>query len=187
MPFAGGMVAFPGGKVDPSDVEQSAAVDARAWARRLRTSEAAALGFVNAAIRETHEETGIRLSPAVLRPWAHWVTPRFEPRRYDTWFFLVSLTGGEQPQDVSGEASAVRWITPSEAISRAERNEWGMLPPTWSVLADLAGYTSVADLPHGRDRIETITPGWVTDGDDVLILLPGDPRFPGDDPGDAPA
>lgn len=184
MPFAGGLVAFPGGGVDPSDVEPDRTIDARMWARRLRATEPAASGFVKAALRETNEETGIRLTPADLRPWAHWVTPRFESRRYDTWFFVAALPAGEQPRDVSGEASAVTWITPGEAIARAERGEWVMLPPTWAVLEDLAGYTSVADLPPGRDQIETVIPGWIEDGDAVLALLPGDPRYPGDDPGE---
>ena len=27
-------------------------------------------------------------TPAELRPWAHWITPEFEPRRYDTHFYI---------------------------------------------------------------------------------------------------
>src|SRR5690349_12761216 len=30
---------------------------------------------------------GLVLRSDLLRPWAHWCTPVFEPRRYDTWFF----------------------------------------------------------------------------------------------------
>jgi hypothetical protein len=32
--------------------------------------------------------------------------------------------------------------------------------------------------------IEDITPGWIDLGDSVVALLPGDPRYPGDDPGE---
>ncbi len=34
---------------------------------------------------------GLRLRSDLLRPWAHWTTPVFEPRRYDTWFFVAAL------------------------------------------------------------------------------------------------
>ena len=58
------------------------------------------------------ERRGLRVRSDLLRPWAHWVTPRFEPRRYDTWFFLAALPAGQQARDVSGEADRASWIEP---------------------------------------------------------------------------
>lgn len=34
-------------------------------------------------------EAGLRLTLDRLIPFAHWITPSFEPRRFDTRFFLV--------------------------------------------------------------------------------------------------
>lgn len=185
MPFAGGMVAFPGGGVDDDDV-RAALADAGAWASRLATDDTSARAFVNAALRETHEETGLTLRAADLQPWAHWVTPRFEPRRYDTWFFLAALPAGADAADRSGEASAVMWVRPDDAADLVARDEWVMLPPTIAVLAELAACGSVADaLARAESRVvPTVLPGWVDDGDRVWPLLPDDPRYPGDDPGE---
>ncbi|WP_298888330.1 NUDIX domain-containing protein [uncultured Serinicoccus sp.] len=65
MAFAAGMVAFPGGGVDPRDAEVGvpwAGPDARSWARRLGTGEAAARQLVTAAAREVFEECGVLLA-----------------------------------------------------------------------------------------------------------------------------
>ncbi|NDL60437.1 NUDIX domain-containing protein [Phytoactinopolyspora sp. XMNu-373] len=185
MAFAGGMVAFPGGSVDPADLEPTGAVDARIWAQRLGTTETAALGFVRAALRETEEETGLRLDAADLVPWAHWITPRFQPRRFDTWFFLARVPAEQQPQDVSGEATAVAWVAARTAIDKAATDEWTMLPPTRAIFEELSAFASVDDLPTDERAIEAITPGWLDLGDSVIALLPDDPRYPGDDPGES--
>lgn len=168
MAFAAGMLAFPGGKVDPADGADP--------------DEA----FVRAAIRETHEETGVVLAPGDLVPWAHWITPRFEERRYDTWFYLAALPPGQRTADVSGEASEVGWARPADALARGEAGEWVMLPPTAVVLDSLTGFATAAEaLAAGAGRpVDTVLPGWLDDGAQVWGLLPGDPDYPGDDPGD---
>jgi 8-oxo-dGTP pyrophosphatase MutT (NUDIX family) len=182
MAFAGGMLAFPGGGVEAVDVDPAGA-DAESWAARLGAEPAAAWAFVRAALRETEEETGVVLQPEDLVPWAHWITPRFEERRFDTWFFLAGLTAGQQPQDISGETEHVAWVRPDDALAAARVGESLMLPPTRLVLEELAAFDSViAALAAGVERtIETIMPAWIDDGAVVRALLPGDPEFPGDD------
>ncbi|WP_165367754.1 NUDIX hydrolase, partial [Phytoactinopolyspora endophytica] len=176
MAFAGGMVAFPGGSVDPADMTPLR--HSSEWAARLGTTESSVAGFVNAALRETQEETGVVLEPETLVPLAHWITPRFEERRFDTWFFAAEPPAGQEPRDVSGEASHVTWITPQDAIARAERGEWTMLTVTWAILEDLARYGTVDDVPRTRP-VEAVLPGWIDRGDDVLVLIPGDREYPG--------
>lgn len=185
MPFAAGMLAFPGGRVDAVD-ESAELADRSDWARRLGTDEESARASVNAARRELLEETTVTLAPSDLHPWAHWVTPRFEVRRFDTWFFLAALPGGQNPRDVSGEASHAEWAAPGPLLARAAVSEVNMLPPTQWVLGELATYSSVQDCLTAAQarRIETIMPGWVDDGEAVRVVLPGDAGFPGDDPGD---
>jgi len=138
------------------------------------------------ALSDLLDRRGLAVRSDVLAPWAHWVTPRFEPRRYDTWFFLAALPEGQQARDVSGEADRVAWMRPADVLSAAERGEVAMLPPTWAVLEDLAAHGSVAEAvaaAEGR-TLDTVMPGWVDDGGELRLLLPGDPGFPGDDPGD---
>ncbi|MGH9251131.1 MAG: NUDIX hydrolase, partial [Acidimicrobiales bacterium] len=61
------------------------------------------------ALSDLLDRRGLAVRSDVLAPWAHWVTPRFEARRYDTWFFLAALPEGQQARDVSGEADRVAW------------------------------------------------------------------------------
>ncbi|PZF82831.1 NUDIX hydrolase [Jiangella anatolica] len=166
----GGMLAFPGGKVDPADGDDPEAA------------------FVRAAVRETREETGVVLAPGDLVRWAHWITPRFEERRFDTWFYLAALPGGQETADISGEASRVGWVRPADALARADAGEWVMLPPTAVLLTSLTAFATVADALAAGDgrRIETVLPGWLDDGAQVWSLLPDDPDYPGDDLGEQP-
>ena len=55
---------------------------------------------------------GLRLRDDLLLPWARWITPEFEPKRFDTWFFVALLPQAQTARDVSGEASATTWIQP---------------------------------------------------------------------------
>jgi 8-oxo-dGTP pyrophosphatase MutT (NUDIX family) len=132
------------------------------------------------------ERRGLALRADLLRPWAHWVTPRFEPRRYDTWFFLAALPDGQQACDVSGEADLASWTRPRDAIAAAEEGQVVMLPPTWAVLEQLADYDTVgAAWADAEDRsIDTVTPGWIDEAGEISLVLPGEAAFPGDDPGE---
>src|SRR5215470_8668547 len=46
---------------------------------------------------------GLVLRSDLLRPWARWITPVTEERRYDTRFFAAALPAGQRARDVSGE------------------------------------------------------------------------------------
>jgi len=135
------------------------------------------------AFSEFLSKRGLAIRSDLLAPWAHWITPRFEERRYDTWFFVAAVPPGQEPQDVSGEADRAEWVRPADAVAAAERGDVSMLPPTWIVLGELASFASITDVmaaAAGRTIITTM-PGWRDVGDAVRVLLPGDPDFPGDD------
>ncbi|WP_346537942.1 NUDIX hydrolase [Micromonospora sp. DPT] len=115
----------------------------------------------------------LTLRSDLLLPWSRWITPEFEPRRFDTYFFVALLPEGQRTRDVSGEADHTMWIRPADALARAEAGELTMLPPTLVTLAqvvaagDLAG---VARAAAGRDAATPVTP---------RLDLPddGEPRF----------
>lgn len=135
------------------------------------------------ALSELLLRRGLGVRADLLAPWARWVTPRFEERRYDTWFFVAALPDSQVARDVSGEADLVAWLRPEEALATAARGEAVMLPPTAVVLSELAAYASVRDVldAAAHQTLDTAMPGWVDDGSTVRLLLPGDPGFPGDD------
>jgi 8-oxo-dGTP pyrophosphatase MutT (NUDIX family) len=91
-------------------------------------------------------EHGCALSTGDLHPWARWVTPPFEKRRYDTWFFVVTLPSGVDAASVSSEAETAGWLGAREVLDAQARGESLVLPPTRAMLEGLVEAGSVAEV-----------------------------------------
>jgi 8-oxo-dGTP pyrophosphatase MutT (NUDIX family) len=114
---------------------------------------------------------GLVLRSDLLRPWAHWITPEFEPKRFDTRFFVAAVPPGQRPRDVSGEADDTVWLPVSAAVTRHEAGELEMLPPTIECLRELAGFATVSDALAAPRRVRPVMPRLVSDGDRLQLLL----------------
>jgi 8-oxo-dGTP pyrophosphatase MutT (NUDIX family) len=114
---------------------------------------------------------GLALRTDLLAAWTHWSTPEFEPRRYDTRFFVAALPVGQRTRDIYGEADRVTWMSPQEAVAAVDSGAIAMLPPTYVTCAELAGFdSSAAVLAAAVDRpIQRILPRLVRDGDAFLL------------------
>jgi 8-oxo-dGTP pyrophosphatase MutT (NUDIX family) len=138
--FAGGMTVFPGGAVDPAD--------------HAGTEDGADAALRRAAVRETAEEIGVVLDPAVLLPWCRWITPESEPRRFDATFYVAALPAAAVAVADTGEALDGAWIRPADALAQAGAGARSLLPPTAVALAELVDYADVAAVlaaAPGRD------------------------------------
>lgn len=138
----GGRWAFPGGSVDPADAAPTEFERA-----------------VNAAVREVREETALEVQDLI--PWSRWITPEFEPRRFDTYFFVaqIDFTGDVVANE---EADDHRWIMPADAVAGYLAGELPMLPPTAVTLRELSGLASVdeiRDAAEDRDLTAPVLPG----------------------------
>lgn len=89
-------------------------------------------------------DAGLVLRADLLRPWANWVTPEAEPRRYDTRFFVARMPEGQRADAVTSEAVHAYWQTPPDALEEWQRGNTGLLPPTWVTLTELAACGSVS-------------------------------------------
>ncbi len=202
----GGVYAFPGGGVDPSDSTAHldwSGPEPAGWGARFRLPPEAAQAVVCAAAREVFEEAGVLLAGPdpdrvvgdvsddgweaarveleqrrsgfaellagrgltlrsdLLLPWSRWVTPEFEPRRFDTYFFVALLPEGQRTRDVSGEADHTLWVRPADACDRAAAGELTMLPPTLITLGEVAACDDLAGVVRAattRDAATPITP-----------------------------
>ncbi|MBT2206829.1 NUDIX hydrolase [Actinomadura sp. NEAU-AAG7] len=120
------------------------------------------------------DRRGLVLRSDLLRPWAHWITPAVEPKRYDTRFFVAAIPAGQRAGDVSTEADRVAWVRPAEAAERGRTGEWLMLPPTVATLSELAAFETVADvLAAPREIIAYEPEAEIVDGE-VYLVLPRD-------------
>jgi 8-oxo-dGTP pyrophosphatase MutT (NUDIX family) len=83
---------------------------------------------------------------ASVRPWARWITPEFEPRRYDTYFFVAGIPSGVAAAAVTSEASHADWVPVATAIAEYQAGERMMLPPTIVTLTEVSAFATVAEV-----------------------------------------
>ena len=122
---------------------------------------------------------GLALRSDLLRPFAHWITPPVEPRRYDTKFFAAALPAGQHARDVSGEADEASWLRPSAALGELGAGTRPMLPPTIHTLGQLEPFADVAAALAGSppEPLEPISPSFEETPDGRWAVLPDGTRI----------
>lgn len=125
------------------------------------------------------ERRGLVLRSDLLGAWTRWITPEFESRRYDTWFFVAALPEGQRTRNASTEADRTVWIRPVEAAASYDRGELVMMPPTIATLRQLAPYGSAAEAlaaAPARDLTPVLARARL-EGDEVVLSWPGHDEF----------
>ena len=149
------------------------------WAEERRALDARETSM--AAVLARH---GLRLDADVVKPWARWVTPEPEVKRYDTRFFVAAMPEGQRAagDDGGGEADGSAWMRPQHALDGVRAGELVMLPPTIATLEDMASFATVSDVlaatetrdvtvveprivPGADGRVHFVRPGF----DDILL------------------
>jgi 8-oxo-dGTP pyrophosphatase MutT (NUDIX family) len=121
---------------------------------------------------------GLVLRADLLTPWARWITPAAEPRRFDARFFAAALPAGQRVQGYAAEADKVAWLRPDDALDAARKGEMSLLPPTATTLGEFAPATGVADIV-GRERtVAPIQPVLVTDDGQAWLEVPDNVGYP---------
>lgn len=180
--FMAGNYVFPGGRVDDDDRVTADALGrpGGAASRFPDLTFAEELSYRVAGVREMEEEASVRLTADALVPFAHWVTPNIETRRYDTRFFLAELPDRQEARHDNSEMTDLVWATPLDAVDRCRRGDIMLPPPTWTTLRQLARFDSADaafDWARGKPIVR-IQPELFSDGDRKVLTLPGDPRHP---------
>lgn len=121
---------------------------------------------------ELLDRRGLVLRSDLLRPWAHWITPAIERKRYDTRFFMAAIPPGQRARDVSTEADRVAWLAPAEAVARMRAGKLALLPPTLVTLLELTAYDSVAAVLAAEREISPRLPEAAIIDGGVYLMLP---------------
>lgn len=142
-------------------------------------TDRAALVARDLSFAEFLDRRGLVLRSDLLGAWARWITPEFETRRYDTWFFVAVLPEGQRTRNASTEADRTVWITPGEAATGYDKGDLTMMPPTIATLRGLIPYGSAAEALSAapeRDLTPVLARARL-EADEVVLTWPGHEEF----------
>ncbi|TXL60645.1 NUDIX hydrolase [Aeromicrobium terrae] len=97
-------------------------------------------------------ERSLVLRADLLGAWSHWITPEFEPRRYDTRFFVAALPAGQVVGELPGESDKAAWMPLTTALAAMKAGEAAMLPPTAITCKEVSGLTAQGILEAAAAR-----------------------------------
>jgi 8-oxo-dGTP pyrophosphatase MutT (NUDIX family) len=124
------------------------------WRDKLAKDEASIVDLV--------EAEDLELATDLMVPYAHWITPTFVPKRFDTWFFLAEAPADQVALHDGSESVDSVWIGAQQAIDEAAAGKRTLVHATQKNLELLAEGGTVADaIAQARERkIVTVQP-WV--------------------------
>ncbi|HIF91655.1 MAG TPA: NUDIX domain-containing protein [Myxococcales bacterium] len=132
----------------------------------------------------------LELAFDLLVPFAHWITPEFMPKRFDTHFFLVAAPSDQLAIHDGYESVDSLWTTIPRAIELEKSGQRTIIFPTLENIKKLGRSQSVGEaLDNARqDTIVTVLPKITKQEDGTMMMeLPEDagyetiraPVFPG--------
>lgn len=207
--FMGGALVFPGGKVDEGDrdpvwggvllpprsgvrqdlalaacresLEEAAILPVRgelSHGEALELREALATGAD--VLRAALATRGLAIDLASLVPFARWITPEAEVRRFDARFFMLRTPAGQKGAHDTHETMASFWATPRDILARFESKDVQLAPPTHRTLQMLLEHAAVDDALAAAEsaNLDPICPALIDYDGTMALTLPGDPDHP---------
>ena len=156
--------------------------------RERLAAHRAALNRHERSFLEILEAERLVLDATGLVYFAHWITPPFESRRYDTRFFFSVLPAGQEPVPDRAELVHGEWLSPAAALDAAAAAEIQLAPPTLCTLDDLDRCDDIdAAIAWADAEIPVpILPKMKKLDDGMALLLPGDAEYPAEQPVQGP-
>ena len=116
---------------------------------------------------------------SVLIPYARWITPESETRRFDARFMVTTLPPGQNPEPDDREMTRMHWLTPAKALALQAKGEILLMPPTLKTVSELSRYSSIDQLltATAKQAPKTILPKIFISGSEFGVKLPGDPQY----------
>ena len=141
------------------------------WRAKLAEDEASIVDLV--------EAEDLELATDLMTPYAHWITPTFAPRRFDTWFFLAEAPEDQIALHDGSESVDSVWIGAQAAIDEAKAGRRTLVHATTKNLELLAEAKTVAEAlsQASQRKVVTVQP-WVEERDGKRFLhIPPDAGY----------
>lgn len=144
-------------------IDAAAAAALAPWRPKLNSSE---VGLVEFLTKEN-----LRLACDSLVTFAHWVTPAFMPKRFDTYFYVAATPAGQLGRHDGSESVDSVWVNPIEAISD---KRWTIIFPTKMNLLKLGKSKTVAEAIAAAKSapVVTVEPLVVSRDGKQLLTIP---------------
>jgi len=147
------------------------AVVAAAELKGIEARWRAKLAKDETTIVDLAEAEDLEIATDLMTPFAHWITPTFAPRRFDTWFFLAEAPEDQAALHDGSESVDSVWIGAQAAIDEAAAGKRTLVHATLKNLELLAeGQTVTGAISQATERkIVTVQP-WVETRDGKRFL-----------------
>jgi len=139
----------------------------------------AALNAGERTLREIAEREGLRLANDLLVPFAHWITPEFMPKRFDTHFFLVAAPPDQLAVHDGGESVDSLWTRPADAAAERAAGRRTIIFPTFMQVRKLGRRDRVADaIAAARSApVVTVLPRIEGHGGEQRMVIPAEAGY----------
>jgi len=152
-------------------------VDAQRLASLVTTRVALNKGEIG--IGDVLSMEGLRLALDLLTPFAHWITPKMMPKRFDTRFYLVAAPKDHLAIHDGSESVDSVWIRPADALEEARAGTKTIIFPTRVNVQKLGRHRTVnAALEAARaSTIVTVEPRLERREDGPLLCIPAEADY----------
>lgn len=123
------------------------------------------------SLTEVLRAEGLLLRADLLVAKAHWLTPVFEPRRFDTWFFAARLPSHQVADGDTSEADHAAWFAPNDLLTAHANGEAVMMPPTVVCVEQVREAGSAASFVVHSDHLPFIVPEVVQTPDGPAMAM----------------
>jgi 8-oxo-dGTP pyrophosphatase MutT (NUDIX family) len=136
-----------------------------------------------ASFLELANALDVKIDSMALAPYARWITPKMESRRFDTRFYVAVIPEGQTPSHDGSETTSALWLSPANALDQMHAAKIKLAPPTVRTLRWLAGFDDIASVVADAlsQKPPLIAPRLVTGDSGWFLALPGDPEHPEDE------
>jgi 8-oxo-dGTP pyrophosphatase MutT (NUDIX family) len=90
-------------------------------------------------------DAGLVLDVSGMVRFAHWITPRIWPKRFDTHFFLCPAPAGQEARVDGREIEEALWLSPAAFLQRGATLQFAIMFPTRMVLSRLQQFDTTEE------------------------------------------